>query len=188
MTKKTKQLELSEEYPFTFSLSMNESGDGRMTSAHAECYLKAKDLESRFVITYAFDPRVLVRTILGECGELPLLVCSHCGKPDCLDITRQKLSRSGGYVELEIEQSECRRFFRFTEDGYDHGAVFVLLEAYVEKLGWDFYSGCFQDYEDYKRFIDGFIEDPEFAALWKVEMEMHNSMKEFESRNQDSDR
>ena len=188
MMKKTKQLELSEEYPFTFSLSTNESSDGRMTSAHAECYLKAKDLESRFVITYAFDPRVLVRTILGECGELPLLVCSHCGKPDCLDITRQKLSRSGGYVELEIEQSECRRFFRFTEDGYDHGAVFVLLEAYVEKLGWDFYSGCFQDYEDYKRFIDGFIEDPEFAALWKVEMEMHNSMKEFESRNQDSDR
>ena len=135
MTKKTKQLELSEEYPFTYSITTNEGGDGRMASAHAECYFKAKDLESRFIITYAFDPRVLVRTILGEYGELPLLVCGQCGKPNCLDITRQKLSRNGEYIELEIEQSEYRRFFRFTADGYAQGAVFVLLEAYEEKQG-----------------------------------------------------
>ena len=68
-TKKTKQLELSEEYPFTYSITTDEGSDGRTTSAHAECYFKAKDLESRFVITYAFDPRVLVRTILGEYGR-----------------------------------------------------------------------------------------------------------------------
>lgn len=184
MAKKTKQLELSEEYPFTFSIETNEDEEGRLTSRHAACYFKAKDLESRFVITYAFDPRVLVRTILGECGELPLLVCSHCGKPNCLDITRQKLSRSGEYIELEIEQLNCRRFFRFTEDGYVQGAVFVLLEAYEEKLGWNFYSGCFKGYADYKQFIDGFLGNPEFAALWKVEMEMHNSMKELEDGKQ----
>ena len=188
MAKKTKRLELSEEYPFTFSIETNEDEEGRTTSGHAECYFKAKDLESRFVITYAFNPRVLMRTILGECGELPLLVCPHCGKPDCLGITGQKLSRSGEHIELELEQFGCRRFFRFTANDYVQGAVFVLLEAYVEKLGWDFYAGCFKGYVDYKLFIDGFLKNPEFAALWEVEMETHNSMKEFESREQDIDR
>lgn len=101
-----------------------------------------------------------------------------------MDITGQKLSRSGEYIELEIEQSNCRRFFRFTEDGYVQGAVFVLLEAYEEKLGWNFYSGCFKGYAGYKQFIDGFLGNPEFAALWKVEMEMHNSMKELEDGKQ----
>ena len=142
-------------------------------------FVKATDVEDGFVwsievndpstnraVDTSISPYALLNSLGEERGEQNLFTCG-CGVAECARIYHEKFECTETYVHWSFVEMGTACSLFFDRLAYETGAIEMLHDIYVTKVGWKFNAIEYYSYEDFKSAVDKFLSaKPHFKTIW----------------------
>jgi hypothetical protein len=114
----------------------------------------------------SISPYALLHSLGEEHGEIDLLVCG-CSDAGCAGLAHEKFECTDRFVHWSLTEHRRPLSWYFERSVYENGAIGMLHEIYVSRMGWQFNALEFNSYEDFKTNVDRFLEEkPQFKTIW----------------------
>ena len=150
-------VQLIEESPF---VKTSDAEDGLFWS------FKVKDPATEKLVEASIHPDALMDSLGEERGEADLLVCG-CSVAGCAGFAHEKFESTDKYVHWSLSEYRQPYSWFFDRIAYEVGAIEMLHEIYVSKIGWRFNALCYDSYEAFKVAVDEFlVAKPHFKTIW----------------------
>lgn len=128
--------------------------------------LEAKDPATNQTVAASISPYALLNSLGEDRGEEELFTCG-CGVAECARICHERFVRTEAYIRWSFVGSGTAYARSFDRIAYEVGAIEMLHDIYVTRVGWRFNAMEYDSYEDFKVDVDRFLAaKPRFKAMW----------------------
>ena len=127
---------------------------------------KAIDPNSGSLIETSISPCALLNSLGEDNGSHELLTCD-CGVAECARLCHEKFECTEKHVHWSFVKTGTAYSLFFDRISYELGAMEMLHDIYVTKVGWRFNAIEYSSYEDFKVSVDEFLDaKPHFKTIW----------------------
>ena len=133
--------------------------------------IEVKDPATNRMVETSISPYALLNSLGEVQGEQELFTCG-CGVSECARIYHEKFECTEKYVHWSFVELGTAYSLFFDRIVYETGAIEMLHDVYVTKIGWKFNAIEYYSYEDFKTAVDEFLSaKPRFKAMWSEVVE-----------------
>ena len=127
---------------------------------------KAIDPSTNREIDASISPYALLNSLGKDHGAQELLTCG-CGIAECAGIRYERFERTEDYVRWSFNYRGPSCTLYFDRIAYEIGAIEMLHDIYVTKVGWKFNGSEYDSYDAFNAAVDEFLAaNPHFRTIW----------------------